>query len=226
MRSAVIAAGLLLASSCAVLAQTNSAESAAKPAAPEKADEPSMEEPQVGDHWTYSLHDEITGAEKFVVTITVADVSPNDITTRFERTGGSTGTGYTIFDHSWNVKENSTWKYSPNDGTGVKLPLKVGLTWPIHGHATAHGNSNRRAGNSKVVGEETVTTSAGSFDTFKVETTLDVHLPKDPSKKIKLMRTAWYAPSVDHWVKVESKTTINGHVTAKTSLALVDYGRR
>lgn len=96
-----------------------------------------MEQPKVGDHWTYDVHDEITGALKFTVTLTISDVSPTDITTRYERHGANRGSGYIIYDRSWNIKDNGTWKYVPNDGTGFKLPLKgrrhLDCSWQRHG---------------------------------------------------------------------------------------------
>jgi hypothetical protein len=233
---AVIALSLILAWNCAASAQTQPAPNNAtaterpaadsKPAAEADSNVTAMEDPQVGDHWTYSMHDRISGAEEFVATITVADVSAHDITTRYERIGAKPGSGYTVSDRSWNIKDNGVWKYSPSDGMGIRSPLKPGMTWRVRGTAMAHGNSNTRSGTSKVAGEENVTTSAGTFDTFKIETNLDIHLPRDPARKVKLVRTAWYAPSIDHWVKIESKTTVNDHVTASTSLTLVDYGRR
>ena len=154
-------------------------------------------------------------------------VSPNDIAIRTENLGNP-GYGYLLYDHSWNLKDNSTWKYSPGDGTGVKTPLKVGDKWNFQSSDsyTGRGVSFKRSGSSKVVAQESVTTGAGSFDTFKIETTATVRNANDPTKKSDLVLTTWYAPSVDHWVKRTSKVTINGHLDQDSSAELVEYGRR
>jgi hypothetical protein len=117
---------------------------------------------------------------------------------------------------------------SPGDGTGVKMPLKVGNRWTFQSSDSYSGRgvSFKRSGSSKVVAEESVTTGAGSFDTFKIESTVTVRNANDPTKKSALLLTTWYAPAVDHWVKRTSKITINGHLDQDTSAELVEYGRR
>jgi hypothetical protein len=154
-------------------------------------------------------------------------VSPNDIAMRTENLGHP-GYGYLVYDHAWNLKDSSTWKYSPGDGTGIKTPLKVGSRWNFQSSDiyTGHGVSVKRSGSSKVVAEESVTTPAGTFETFKIETSATVRNANDPTKRSDLLLTTWYAPSVDHWVKRTSKITINGHLDQDTSAELVEFGRR
>jgi hypothetical protein len=186
-----------------------------------------MEPPKAGDHWTYQLHDEITGTLKSTIVNVITEVSPDDIDIRTE-TLGSAVYGYLVYDHSWNVKDTPTWKYSPGDGSGVKMPLKVGSNWSFQSSDTyaARGISSKRTGASKVVAQETVTTAAGTFDTFKIETTMTVRSANEPTNKYDFIMTTWYAPLVDHWVKRTSKLTINDHLQQNTSLELVGYGRR
>ena len=191
----------------------------------EQAD--SMAPPLVGDHWTHEAHDEITGSLKYTTTNLVTDVTPTEMGVRTENIG-TPGTGTLVYDHSWNVKSTSTWKYSPHDGTGVKLPLKVGNVWKIQSNdvLAARGTSLQRTGSTKVVAEESVTTGAGTFNTFKLETAITARSPADPTKKLNLVMTTWYAPSVNHWVKRNSKILVGGHVSENTVYELVDYGRR
>jgi hypothetical protein len=186
-----------------------------------------MDPPQVGDHWSYELRDEITGALKFTIVNVVTQVTPNDIAIRGENLGNP-GFSYLVYDHSWNLKDNSVWKYSPGDGTGVKAPLKVGSNWNFQSTDVyaARGLSYKRSGSAKVVAQETITTAAGTFDAFKIETTATSRNANDPTKKSDLLLTTWYAPSVDHWVKRVSKVTLNGHVDEDFSYELIDFGRR
>ncbi|MBC7018062.1 hypothetical protein, partial [Salmonella enterica] len=71
------------------------------PAATEQpAVQETMEEPQVGDHWTYEIRDEITGDLKSTITHTVTDVSATEIGIRLESLG-KPGYGYQTYDRSW-----------------------------------------------------------------------------------------------------------------------------
>ncbi len=87
-----------------------------------------MEDAQTGDHWTYELRDDITGELKSTITNTVTDVSDSEINVRVARLGNS-NPGYQTFDRSWNVKNSGGWRYTPNDGTGIRAPLAVGKSW-------------------------------------------------------------------------------------------------
>jgi hypothetical protein len=126
------------------------------------------------------------------------------------------------------LKNSPTWKYTPSDGTGIKLPLTVGSAWKFQGDDfySARGVSFRRSGSSKVVGEESITTGAGTFDTIKIETSINLRNANDPTKTAQAIGTTWYAPSVDHWVKRTSKQSSNGHVDSSSRVELVEYGRR
>lgn len=199
----------------------------APPPAAEASNSPeAMEDPQTGDHWTYEVHDDITGDIKSTVTNTVTDVSAADISVRIAVLGND-NSGYQTFDHSWNLTNNGLWRFSPNDGTGVRTPLATGKTWSIRGTdvSTKAGISWRRSGTAKVVAQESLTTRAGTFDTFKIETSLQFQNANDPTKKYQAVFQTWYAPVIDHWVKRSFVSRIEGHVREKSTTELVEYGR-
>ena len=77
-----------------------------------------MEDPQTGDHWTYELRDDISGDIKSTITTTVTDVSNSEIGIRIALLGNP-NSGYQTFDRSWNLTNSGTWRYTPNDGTGI-----------------------------------------------------------------------------------------------------------
>jgi hypothetical protein len=222
--SFLAAVGLLLSAS-ALTAQTPNA--APAPVASETAVQETMEDLQVGDHWTYELRDDVSGDVKSTLTNTVTDVSPSQINIRLGKLGTS-NTGYQTYDHSWNLMDNGSWHNRPNDGTGIQLPLAVGKTWSFKStdlNNTA-GVSWKRSGTSKVVAQESVTTPAGTFDTFKIETSIQVQNTNDPTKKIQTVQQSWYAPSIDHWVKRSSVSRSATRVIDKNTTELVEYGRR
>ena len=112
---------------------------------------------------------------------------------------GATRPQQVLFDRSWNRIDDSIWKYTPSDGTGVRTPLKVGKAWRFESKAThfQHGTAFSITGQSKVVGAEKTTTSAGTFDTFKVETTMRQINSNDQTKSSTVTATLWYAPSIN-----------------------------
>jgi hypothetical protein len=188
-----------------------------------------MDQPMPGDHWTYEARDEITGKTTGRRTLLVTEITPTEISVRFSFQG-SDRTGFNIYDRSWNLKSRDPWKYSPNDGLGVKSPLRVGATWnfaanDINSSAGAAGIW-KRTGSSKVVGQENLTTKAGMFDTFKIETIFSTRRPNDPNNLNEATVQTWYAPAIDHWVKQTFVSRTNKLLRENNSLELVEYGRK
>jgi len=187
-----------------------------------------MEEPQPGDRWIYEIHDEITGEKLATREVVITEVTPTDISARFRLVGTANNEGFTIYDRSWNVISNQPWKYSPNDGTGIKAPLAVGKTWAIRCNEinAGAGATWNRSGTSKVAGDESITTRAGTFETFKIETTYSSRNVADPSRKIEVTSVTWYAPAIDHWVKRTFVSRADQHVRTNNTIELVEYGRK
>jgi hypothetical protein len=220
----------LLATASALPAQTAPKEqppAASSPAVESPNGVEPMEDAQLGDHWTYELRDDITGDVKSTITNTVTDVSASEVSTRIAQLGNS-NSGYQTFDRSWNMTNNGTWRYTPNDGTGIRPPLAVGKTWSFKSsdfNSTA-GIGWKRSGTAKVVAQESVTTRAGTFDTFKIEFSFQVQNANDPTKKFQAVQQTWYAPAINHWVKRSYVSRSEGRVRDKSTIELVEYGRR
>jgi hypothetical protein len=200
--------------------------SASTPAIPPDVAE-TMEEALPGDHWTYETRDEITGDVKATTTNVVTEVTAAAISLRVNVLGNP-NTGYVTYDRSWNLTNNGIWKYAPNDGTGVRLPLAVGKKWTFQSadSNSTQGLNFKRSGTSRVTAQESVTTNAGTFDTFKVETSYSIRNANDPTKKFDIILLTWYAPAINHWVKRVSTSRSAGHLRDNSSVELVEYGRR
>jgi hypothetical protein len=182
--------------------------------------------PAVGDHWTYEIRDNISGDLKGDSTQTITDLKGDEISIQ-SHVLGAPASVYLIYDRSWDVKSNALWKYSPHDGGGIKDPMKEGQTWDIRTTDVKDARAMwKRTGASKVTGEESVTTQAGTFKAIKYETTVQIRGVIDPTKKAKLVVMTWYVPSVDHWVKRTEKAESEGHVRSNTTVELVDFGRQ
>jgi hypothetical protein len=192
-----------------------------------------MEAPSPGDHWTYERRDEILGTVRSKRTSTVVDVAPTQISTHVVYFGDATYVGEdtpdsAIFDRSWNLLGFGPWTYTPNDGLGVQLPLLVGKAWSVKADAVNSKNGAiwSRTTNSKVVERESVTTQAGTFDAFKIETSYSARNAKDPTRATQVTVRMWWAPSVDHWVKRTFTSRVSGHLLDDTTEVLVEYGRK
>jgi hypothetical protein len=217
----VFATLLLFGCTAPALAQTPNASEAKSSAAGVK-----MPDPAPGDHWTYEVKDEIAGTVKLTRTDMVTDVSKNAINVRAQIVGGNSGN--VVFDHSWNVLESGVFRYAPNDGTGIQLPLAVGAQWKFHADVVngRYGNTFKRVGTSRVVRQESITTKAGTFDTFVIETNFTGRMVQDRSVVNQTSWLTWYDPDIDHFVKRNILQRQRGHVTSNNTIELTEYGRK
>jgi hypothetical protein len=227
LRCLLAAVGLL--ASVSIAAAQTASQSQPPPATTTDASTPqeSMEDPQAGDHWTYEVRDQITGDLKSTVTNTVTDVSAKEIGVKLVFLG-KPDFGYQTFDRSWNALESGDWRFAPNDGTGIQAPLAVGRTWSVKATDVnrARGWSWKRSSTSKVTARESITTQAGTFDAFKIETSVQMQSANDPTKKYQNEQQTWYAPAIDHWVKRIFISRSDGKVRENSSAELLEYGRR
>jgi hypothetical protein len=221
LRCAVLGAiGLVAGSACAQQAPAD-----AQPAKAVIA----MEEPRPGDRWVYELRDEITGEITATRENVVTEVTPTTISIRFKKRGANNNEeGFTVYDRSWNVVEARPWRYSPHDGSGIQSPLEVGKTWPVRTNNinSSNGNVWKRSGTSKVIGRENITTKAGTFDTFKIETSFTGTNINNPTLKNEVTSLTWYAPAIDHWVKRTFVLRANKHLQTNDVIELIEYGRK
>jgi hypothetical protein len=180
-----------------------------------------------GDRWVYEVKDEITGDLKSTTTVVVLDVSENEINTRVSVRGASRPQQI-VFDRGWNRIDDSIWKFRPSDGTGVQGPIQVGKDWRFENKAThfQNGTALSTTGQSKVVGEEKITTSAGTFDTFKIETTMRQINSNDQTKAAMVTTALWYAPNINRWVRKSYTVKIEGRLRDSHTEELVDYSRK
>jgi hypothetical protein len=187
-----------------------------------------MEDPRPGDFWVYERRDEITGKLSSLRKNIITEVTPTEISVRFTTEGKDDSGGLNVYDRAWNIKMSGPWKYTPHDGTGIKSPLQVGESWKFQSDDVNPGNGAiwKRSGQSKVVGREAITTKAGTFDTFRVETVMARHPTNDPTMKTEVTWRTWFAPAINHWVKRTFVVRANGHLRTDETLELVEYGRK
>jgi hypothetical protein len=180
-----------------------------------------------GDRWVYEISDEITGDLKQTTTVVVIAVSDTEINTRIS-TRGAARPRQIVFDPGWSRIDDDVWKFRPSDGAGVQLPLQVGKEWRFENKATQfqNGTALSTTGQSKIVAQEKITTPAGTFDTFKMETTMRQVNSNDQTKAATVNIALWYAPAVNRWVRRTYKVQIEGRLRDSHTEELTDYSRK
>jgi hypothetical protein len=157
---------------------------------------------RVGDRWVYETRNEMTGFPQETYTEIVTETSPEEAIINLTFSGSDVSVLVT-YDRGWNCIDNLIWKFTPDDGRGMKLPLSVGKTWEATFEArnTLSGMDLKGSSSSEVIARETITTSAGTFDTFKVEQHVretDAAYPSTPKES---QIVVWYAPDINHFVR-------------------------
>ncbi len=182
---------------------------------------------QVGDHWTFDSRDEITGLPRDTFTRAVTEVSPKEIVVR-QTFRGKSGFSIIVYDHNWNRTENSSIKFKPNDGQGIRPPLAVGKEWRSEPEArnTQTGSSFKDTVVSKIVAQETLMVPAGMYETFKIETRIREFNTANPSRSTEFENVGWYAPLINSWVRWMFVKKIQKRTTESISEELIDFGRR
>jgi hypothetical protein len=181
---------------------------------------------RVGDRWVFDRKDELSGFPKDTYTRIVTAVSEKEIVTDFYVRGNPAKT-VMIFDRDWGLIDNTTLKYKPDNGQGVRLPLTIGKSW----HAEYDEKNNNTGANmhgsaiSKVTTRESLTTPAGTFDTFKIEMQIRAFPPSDPAKQWEYQIVRWYAPQINQWVRDTYVAKFDKRARSSTSSELVDFSR-
>jgi hypothetical protein len=181
---------------------------------------------RVGDRWVYDTRDEMTGYAKASYVEIVTEVSPRETLVNVSLSGGS-GSAIVTYDHDWNCVDNLIWKFKPNDGQGIRLPLAVGKTWRSDFEAknTQTGANYKGTSSSKVVAQESITTPAGTFDTFKIERQVRQFNTADPARFIEMQVVSWYAPQINNIVRRKTLVKFEKRVRTNSSEELADFTR-
>lgn len=183
-------------------------------------------EVRVGDRWSYDVKDGATGDLRQAITIVVVDVTDKEINTRISVAGKDRPRTF-IFARDWGRIDDSLWQFAPPE-IGIKAPLSVGKEWRAETGAKnlKDGASLHGSGVAKVVGQERITTAAGTFDTFKVQTVVRQVNNNDQTKASQSNDVFWYAPSINRWVKKSHETRYEGRLRDSVTEELTGYSRK
>lgn len=181
---------------------------------------------KVGDRWSYNVKDNATGDLRQAISVVVTQISGEEITTQVTARGKERP-NTVVYGLDWGRVDDGRWRNRPA-GIGIKTPLEVGKEWrsDVNGQSLETGAVLRSTGIAKVVGQESVTTPAGTFDTFKVEANIRQISGKDQTRSSTVVETSWYAPAVRRWVKRTTEIRAEGRLRESRTEELTDYSRR
>lgn len=187
------------------------------------AQTPDPEAIRVGDRWSYDVKDDVTGDLRVNATFVVAELTDKEITTRVSYRGKPVPQTI-VFSRDWGRIDGGKWKHRP-PAIGITTPLEPKKEWRSDSNAEnmQSGDIFRASGKAKVLGQEQVTTPAGTFDTFRIETVVRLVNTKDQTKSMVENSTIWYAPSINRWAKKKVELRADGRVRDSFSEELTEY---
>jgi hypothetical protein len=180
---------------------------------------------RIGDRWSYDIKDDLTGDLRQAIMVVVVEINDKEITTRVTSRGKERPQTM-VYDLDWGRIDDGAWKLRPS-GIGIKKPLQIGNEWRSDANAinSQSGVVLRATGAAKVVGKEQVTTSAGTFDTFRVDMTVRMINTKDQTRSQTWTFVNWYAPAVNRWVRRKAEWRSEGRLRDSYSEELTEYSR-
>jgi hypothetical protein len=181
---------------------------------------------RIGDRWSYDIKDDLTGDLRQTITVVVVDINDQEITTRVNARGKDHPQTM-VYDLDWGRIDDGAWKLRPS-GIGIKKPLQAGKEWRSDANAInlQSGAALRATGAAKVVGQEQVTTPAGTFDTFRVDMTVRMINTKDQTRSQTWTFVLWYASAINRWVRRKAEWRSEGRLRDSYSEELTDYSRK
>jgi len=181
---------------------------------------------RVGDRWSYNISDDLTGDLRQAVTLVVVETTEKEITTRVS-VKGKDRPQTMVFDHDWGRIDDGLFKLRPA-GIGIRKPLQIDKEWRSDANAInlQTGHTFRASGAAKVAAQEQMKVPAGTFDTFRVDTTVRLVNTKDQTKSHTYTFVFWYAPAINRWVKRKTEWRFEGRLRDSTSDELTEYSRR
>lgn len=154
-------------------------------------------------------------------TVTITSVDGAQIKSTHARPNRTTE-GISTAEWGTVVSSNSGSRFDPPIQT-LKFPLSVGDSWASVYETTGADQSRSKTDlRFKVVANEKLTTPAGDFDTFRIDSGGWV-TGITWSGAVRVAQTQWYAPSISRYVKTEYKDFRNGELRSDTATELKSF---
>lgn len=176
----------------------------------------------VGDSWTFRIIDGFTKDITGIASHRVVEVTPDEINVLVEWKDRPIRSLW-VFDHQWRLKDDSVRRFEPYR-PDYQFPMGVGVQWEKEFHSMIFktGAAFSEFVRAKVVGKESVTVPAGSFEAYRIEIINEARSTAADGSISKTELTIWYSPDVKRFVKQEIRVIANGRVRNKTMVELTE----
>lgn len=157
----------------------------------------------VGDTWVYQSRDAQTGEKRPGWRHVVSEVTPDRIMVRSAKSQLSFTQDFNLIEIK--TGETVTVRYTPAWGY-YNFPLEVGKTYDAKFQSDSRSGTRDTRWNWKaeVLGSESVTVPAGTYDALKIKYTGNYNVTEaGRSWSGGRIETLWYAPAVNRHVKTE-----------------------
>jgi len=151
----------------------------------------------VGQGWEFAYENELDRSKSSRYTQRVENVGPNGARLAVLSDGA---TRSTVLDANVNVVQSTSGRFTPST-EALRFPLFVGKSWTAEYTFASGAWTSRCERSAKVTSIEHVSTPAGTFDAFRVESAttwagMSVGADSGRSRSVD-----WYAPAVGRIVK-------------------------
>lgn len=202
---------------------------------PAKVEKPHV---KVGDRWVYVKIDLWNNAKQYVSSSEITAISENEIRTRWKileslsKVSVGTSAAY-VYDSQWNllsqepnIESRRNRRFTPPYQNYV-FPLELGKSWEARvKHPNRDGDGEvTQDFRSTVVGWESITVPAGTFNALKITTRGSYTTVRPPFSTISGTNEwiIWYAPEVKRLIKFEYEDASGGRLWNREKIELVEY---
>lgn len=176
----------------------------------------------VGDRWQYRVIDGFTNETTLEFSQRVVDLNDREIVVQFQG-NNAPGKRLLYFTRDWNQVDNGSTKFDPFRPE-FKFPMDVGMSWKQEYRSrNSRGQASTSYAYIKVSAFEKVTTPAGVFDAYRIETDVESRGADANAIISKARIITWYAPAAQKHVRREAVMSADGRTREKTIDELVEY---
>jgi hypothetical protein len=171
---------------------------------------PAIQRPEikVGDAWTYTKFDKYIGRVVETVTVTVQKVEGDEVQVVSQAADGQGDQRVHLYTAEWNLRKggDADRPFDPMIPY-LSFPLEEGKTWKGKYSTPSRDRTGTTYGEAegKVLGFESVTVPAGTFNAAKVRVEIYWQYKGVMGRRGEgtIWYTIWYAPEAKRWVKFD-----------------------
>lgn len=172
---------------------------------------------RVGEEWKFAYTNELDPSKNKTYVQRVANVSPEGVRLEIPSSGGPR---FVDLDRDGNFVRSAVESFAPSAET-LRFPLFVGKSWDAEYTYTSGNWTSHCERESKVVAVERVSTPAGIFDAFRVESRTGYSGTAVSSGAGRSYSVDWYAPAVGRVVKEDFESMPDNRNLARTAGHLI-----